>query len=116
MRPRFQADVDFNHKIILGIRRRETAIDFQDARAARVIGLPDIEVLAIAAESGRILVSHDRSTMTAHFVRFTATRSSPGLIIVSQDLDIRQSIEDLLLVRAASAIEEWQNKIGYVPI
>lgn len=30
-----------------------------------------------------------------HFVRFRKTRSSPGLIIVSQDLDIGDAIEDL---------------------
>jgi hypothetical protein len=41
MRPRFQADADFNHKVIRGLRRRETAIDFQDAHAGRVIGLPE---------------------------------------------------------------------------
>jgi hypothetical protein len=30
MRPRFQADADFNQKIVLGLRRREPAIDFED--------------------------------------------------------------------------------------
>jgi hypothetical protein len=86
MRPRFQADADFNQKIVAGLKRREPAVDLQDARAGGVIGLPDPEVLAMAAESGRILVSHDRRTMVAHFVRFVEGRSSPGLIIVPQDL------------------------------
>jgi hypothetical protein len=116
MRPRFQADADFNRKIILGLRRREAAMDFQDAHAGRVIGLPDIEVLSIAAEAGRILVSHDRSTMPAHFAQFSATRHSPGLIIVDQDLDIGRSIEELLLIWAATDIEEWQDTVGYVPV
>ena len=30
MRPRFQADADFNQKIVLGLRRREPVIDFED--------------------------------------------------------------------------------------
>ena len=64
---RFQADADFNHKVILGLRRRNAAIDFQDANAGAVAGVPDIKVLSIAADLGRILVSHDRSTMPAHF-------------------------------------------------
>ena len=76
MRPRFQADADFNHRVILGLRR-DTAIDFHDAHAGRVIGLPDIEVLSIAAGMGRILVSHDRRTMPGHFAQFLATRPSP---------------------------------------
>jgi hypothetical protein len=33
-------------------------------------------------------VSHDRDTMPAHFARFAQTQSSPGLIIVEQDLGI----------------------------
>jgi hypothetical protein len=45
MRPRFQADADFNHKVTLGLRRRDPGIDFQDARAGGVIGLPDIGVV-----------------------------------------------------------------------
>jgi hypothetical protein len=89
MRPRFQADADFNHKVIRGLRRRDPAIDFLDAHAGGVIGLPDIEVLSIAAELGRILVSHDRRTMPAQFARFLPTRPSPGLIIVDQASSIK---------------------------
>ena len=116
MRPRFQADANFNHKVVLGLRRRDAEIDFRDAHAGHVIGLPDIDVLSIAAEAGRILVSHDRSTMPANYARFLATRSSPGLIIVDQDLNIGRSIEELALIWAATDMEEWQDKIGYVPI
>jgi len=31
MRLRFQADADFNRRIVIGLRRREPAVDFQDA-------------------------------------------------------------------------------------
>jgi len=55
MRPRFQADADFNQKIVRSIRRREPAVDFQGAEAGGVIGLPDAEVLVKAAGFGRIL-------------------------------------------------------------
>jgi hypothetical protein len=39
MRTRFLADADFNQKIVLGLRRREPAVDFEDARAGGVIGV-----------------------------------------------------------------------------
>src|ERR1035438_2302770 len=97
MRPRFQADADFNQKIVLGLRRREPVVDFQDAPAGGVIGAPDSDVLHKAADLGRILISHDRKTMPAHFARFLDSRPSPGLIIVPQDLDIGLAIEDLLM-------------------
>jgi len=102
MKPRFQADADFNHKVILGLRRRNAAIDFQDANAGAVAGIPDSKVLSIAADLGRILVSHDRRTTPAHSAQFLTNRSSPGLIIVDQDLDIGRSIEELLLIWTAT--------------
>jgi predicted nuclease of predicted toxin-antitoxin system len=116
MKPRFLADADFNQKIVLGLIRREPTIDFQSASQGDVIGRPDPEVLAIAARENRILISHDRGTMAAHFSRFTATQSSPGLILVSQEIDIGAAIEDLLLISAASTLEEWRDKIGFVPL
>ena len=116
MRPRFQADADFNHKIVVGLRRREPSIDFMSADDGGIVGVPDSDVLSIAAESGRILISHDRKTMPGHFMRFQETRSSPGLIIVSQDLDIGAAIEELLLIWVATDAEEWVEHLGFVPI
>src|SRR5205807_5173973 len=116
MRPRFQADADFNHKIVLGLRRREPSVDFLGAYDGGVVGMADPDVLRIAAESGRILVSHDRKTMPAHFARFLKKGSSPGVIIVSQELDISPAIEDLLLIWAATDAAEWIEHLGFVPL
>ena len=116
MRPKFLADADFNCKIISGFRRREPAADFVSAKEGGAIARPDPEVLRIAAVQGRILVSHDRKTMPGHFARFVEDRSSPGLIIVAQDLDIGAAIEDLLLIWTASDAAEWKDAIGFVPI
>jgi hypothetical protein len=116
MSPRFLADADLNHKIVVGLRRREPSIDFASARVGGVVGVPDPEVIGIAADSGRILVSHDKKTMPAHFSRFRETRSSAGIILVSQDLDIGSAIEDLLLIWAATDSEEWANHLGFIPL
>jgi hypothetical protein len=116
VRPRFQADEDLNQKIVLGLRRRERAVDFKDAHAAGVIGLPDSDVLQRAADLDRVLISHDRKTMPTHFAWFLNSRSSPGLIVVPQDLDIGHAIEDLLLIWAASDAEEWRDRIGFLPV
>jgi predicted nuclease of predicted toxin-antitoxin system len=45
-------------------------MDFQTAQEAGLRGLPDPEVLACAADDRRILVTHDRRTMPAHFADF----------------------------------------------
>lgn len=115
MRPRFQADENLNSKIVAGLLRREPSLDFQTAQVAKLIGLPDPEVLAVAARDNRILVSHDRETLPEHFRQFIRTSTSAGLLIVSQKLDIGTSIEQILLVWTASEAEEWINRIGYLP-
>jgi hypothetical protein len=112
---RFLADADFNNKIVAGVRRREPGIDFLDAGRGAVHGLSDPEVLAIAAATGRVLVSHDRSTMLPHFLRFIQSQSSPGLVIVSQDLDIGSAIDYVLLIWGASDAQEWRNTVIFVP-
>ena len=116
MRPRFLADADFNHKIIVGLRRRERLVDVLGAHEGGVIGASDLDVLRIAAEAGRILLSHDRRTMVAHFRAFATRRTCPGLILVEQSLDIGTAIEDLLLIWSATEYEEWTNRVGFIPI
>jgi len=40
---RFQADADLNQIIVSAVLRREPAIDFRTATAARLAGLEDLE-------------------------------------------------------------------------
>ena len=116
MKVRFQADADLNHVIVLAVIRRSREIDFQSAVAARLAGLHDLAVLALAASEGRVLVSHDQATMPAHFGRFIGAQSSPGLIIVPQHIPPAAAAEDLMLIWDATEAEEWTNRIFYLPV
>ena len=116
MPPKFLADEDFNAKILAGLLRREPVIDFQSTKLAGIRGLPDQEVLAIAAREERVLVSHDRETMPGHFSRFISGATSAGVLIVSQSLPIRDAIEEILLIWTATEASEWRNRIAFVPI
>jgi hypothetical protein len=113
---RFQADENLNAKIIAGLMRREPLLDIQTAATAGILGLDDPSVLATAARDGRILVSHDRETMPGHFKAFTAGARSAGLLIVSQTMELRDAIEQMLLIWGASEAEEWIDQIGYIPL
>ena len=86
MRIRFQADADLNQVIVKATLRLEPGIDFQTAPAAGLAGLDDADVLKLAAEQGRVLVSHDHKTIPAHFGRFISSANSPGVLIVSRKL------------------------------
>jgi predicted nuclease of predicted toxin-antitoxin system len=103
MKVRFQADADLN-------------IDFQTADEADLRRLPDLEVLALAAQENRILVTHDRRTMPRHFANFILHHSSPGVFIIAQSVSVHVAIEELVLVWAASESEEWRNLIVELPL
>ncbi len=116
MKVRFQADADLNHIIVLAVVRREPEVDFQSASAAQLAGRTDAEVLALAARQGRLLVSHDHSTMPAHFGTFILGQPSPGLVIVPQHIPPAVAVEELLLIWHATEAEEWTNRICFLPI
>lgn len=116
MTPKFLADADLNHKIVVSLRRREPAVDILDAHRGEVIGLADPDVLAVAAATGRILVSHDHKTMPGHFNAFIQQQSSPGVFLVAQSVDIGKAVDELLLVWATSDSAEWVNQLNYLPL
>lgn len=70
MKIRFQADADFNQIIVKATLRLEPSIDFQTAHAAGLVGQDDPDVLKLAAEQGRVLVSHDDNAHLFWTVRF----------------------------------------------
>ncbi len=111
MRPRFQADADFNQRIVAATVRREPAIDFRTADEAGFRGLLDPEILARTAADGRVLVSHDRKTMPHHFGGFLSRASSPGVLIFPQYLPIGVVVEELVLIWAATDASEWSDRL-----
>ena len=76
----------------------------------------DERVLARAAEEGRLLVSHDYRTMPRHFATFVTTRTSAGVIMVSQAIPLSDVVADLLLIWEASEAEEWINRFDTFPL
>ena len=97
MKVLFQADADLNAEIVSGVIRREPSIDFQTSEEGDLSGRPDQEVLALAADQDRVLVTHDRRTMPHHFASFILDHTSPGVFIIGQNVSVRVAIEELLL-------------------
>jgi len=113
---RFQADADFNQIIVSAVARRYPEIDLRTATVAGLAGLKDADVLALAGRDNRVLITHDHSTMPRHFGEFIRTTPSSGLIVVSQSLPVRDVVDALVLIWAATQPEEWVNRIAYLPI
>jgi predicted nuclease of predicted toxin-antitoxin system len=114
---RFLADANLHHAIVTGCLRREPAMDFVSARAAKLEGMSDLDVLALAIAQGRVLVTHDFRTMPRHFAEILAAgATSPGVFLVRQDTPLGSVIEDLVLIWTASTHEDWKNRIVVIPL
>ena len=109
-------DVCFDGRVLRGLRRAVLDIDFQTATEAGLEGISDPEVLRIAAEQGRILVSQDRRTMPGHFHQFISTAKSPGVILLREGISIAAAIEELALIWASSNPQEWENRLVWIPL
>jgi len=111
MRVRFQADADLDVRILRGVRRRAPEIDIRTATASGLEGLDDLDVLRIAAASGRILISQDRRTMPPNFARFVKAAYSPGVILLREGISIAAAIEEIILIWSASEAEGWTDRL-----
>ena len=116
MRVRFQADADLDGRILRGLRRTSLEIEIRTAFDAGFEGLKDPEVLRLASESGRVLVSQDRRTMPGHFARYIERARSPGVILLREAIPIAAAIEELVLIWSASEGDEWLNRLVWIPL
>jgi hypothetical protein len=102
--------------IVTGCLRREPAIDFLSANGARLEGVSDPEVLALATHQNRILVTSDFRTTPHHFGKFLEENGQcAGVFLVKQRAPLADVIEALVLVWAASDADEWKNRVVEIP-
>jgi len=81
------------------------------------MGADDAELLEWAAREGRVLVTHDASTMTRHaYARVAAGEPMAGVIVAAQDLPIATVIEDLVLIAQCTETDEWQGQVIFLPL
>jgi hypothetical protein len=76
---RFQADNDLDRTIVRGVLRRRPLMEF---RSQPINDADDLTVLHLAAQDGRILVSHHISSMPEAFAQYRHGGHSPGVLLV----------------------------------
>ncbi len=110
-------DENLNHDILRGLLRRNPALDVIRVQDAGLSGQDDPEVLEWAAQQGRVLISHDVSTITAHaYERVAAGQAMPGVFEVPPSVPIATAIEDLRLIAECSRPGEWEGQVRYLPL
>lgn len=117
MKPKFLADADLRLPIVTGVLRRDPSIDFLTASSANLFGVKDPEVLRIAAQLGRVLVSHDVNTMPKHFREYQLGGVvSAGVLLIPQSLELQTAIEELVTIAWTSQAEEWCGCLTWLPL
>jgi Domain of unknown function (DUF5615) len=109
---KFQADNDLDRTIVRGLLRRLPGADFQSEPLTAV---EDFAVLQLAAQAGRIVVSHDVKTMPPAFAEYRRTGHSPGVLVTPQLWPLADAIEHLVLIWELTDASEWQDRICYLP-
>jgi hypothetical protein len=110
------ADADLRFAIVRRLRQQEPQIDFLSAQGLIPDSTSDPDVLALAADLGRVIVSHDFKTMPGHFYRFLQLRQSPGVILIPQLLPTRYAVDELRTAWLCEEAEEFRNQIIYLPL
>lgn len=84
---------------------------------AGLSGADDPTILEWAAVEGRVLVTHDASTLTQHaYQRVADGQPMPGVFEVGTNVRVAQAIDDLLLLAECSLEGEWKGQVRYLPL
>jgi hypothetical protein len=114
---RLAADENFNSDIVRGLLRRKPELDVVRIQDVGLSGADDRIVLEWAAQEGRVLITHDVTTITRHvYERAQAGQPMPGVFEISRAIPIGRVIEDILLLVECSLEGEWEGQVRYLPL
>lgn len=114
---RFLADENFSNKLLKGLRAALPDLDVVSVQDTPMAASPDPELLAWAAQEGRILLTHDVQTMIGFaYDRVQDGLLMPGVVEVRISQGIGAAIDDLVLMIEASTPDELENQVRYIPI
>ncbi len=78
---------------------------------------PDPEILRWCEQYSFILVTNNRKSMPVHLRDHLAEgRHVPGIFELNQNMSVGDTIDELLLIWAASYEDEYRDTITYLPV
>ncbi len=114
---RFLADEDLDGRIIRGVRRHFPEIELTSINELGLHGTSDPEVLRIASEQDRVLLTHDKNTMVP--LALDSIRVGfycPGVVHINRFSQMGRIIDDIALIAGASHEDEWRNQVKFLPL
>jgi predicted nuclease of predicted toxin-antitoxin system len=114
---RLLADENFNGDIVRGVGLRNPLIDLVRVQDVGLLGSPDEDVLAWAAENDRIVLTHDRATMPDFaYERVAAEDAMPGVFVINNRFPIGRAIEEIVLLDECSEGDDWTGRVVHLPL
>lgn len=114
---RFLADENFNNDIVRGVLRRDPDVDIVRVQDIGLSGATDAVILEEAADQGRLLLTHDVSTVTRYaYERVSSGQPMPGVVEVRRSLPLGEVIPQLILLARCSQPGEWVGQALYLPL
>ena len=114
---RLLADENFNGRILRALRRQIPDLDVVRTQDTPLYGTDDQTLLQVAADEGRVLLTHDIETLVGYaWERVRSGMAMPGVIVVLTNRPIGQVIEDLEVLLLASRPEELESQIRFLPL
>ena len=118
-RIRYLLDEDTPHAIRDGLLLRQPQIEILTVGDdfAPPLSTPDPDILRWLAREGYLLVTRNRRTMPRH-LRAHLDRGGhvPGILVIRPARPMIEIINELMLIWEASHVEEYRDKIEYIPL
>lgn len=114
---RFAVDENFNNDVVRGVLRRKPEADIVRVQDVGLSSTDDPDILEWAAQAGRVLLTHDVSTMSRYAIdRVQKGLPMPGVFEVGRHVPIRVAIDEIILLAACSIEGEWEGQVRYLPL
>lgn len=114
---RLLSDENFHGPVVRALLARVPGLDLARVQDVGLMGVADPDVLAWAAQEGRILLSHDKKTIPRFAAaRITAGEPMPGVFMVPLTMPTGQAIDELELLATATAMDEWSDVVKFLPL
>jgi hypothetical protein len=114
--PAFLTDENLKRAIVHGLLLRRPDLDIVRVQDVGLRTMDDAAILAWAADNGRVLLTHDASTISAPaYERVERGEGMPGILVVRAALSVGASIRGILLMLERVPDPAWEGLVRYVP-
>jgi Domain of unknown function (DUF5615) len=114
---RLVSDENLNGDIVRGLLRRHPELELVRVQDVGLMQTPDPDILEWAASQGRVLLSHDESTVPpAAYQRVGESKGMPGVFILPDRMPIGQAIEEILFLSLDVEPDEWKDQVLFLPL